>query len=75
MKMLNLFATFVSTMMYFGSLSSVNPLECLSMGNQEYKVRTEIVNVNSNEPLIYPFTIMTNIFSVSCKKQQKLLIY
>ena len=41
---------FISTMMYFGSLSNVNPLKCISMNNQECKVRPEIVNVNSNEP-------------------------
>ena len=45
---------FISTMMFFGcNLSSVNPLECVSMNNQECKVRPEIVNVNSNEPLFY----------------------
>ena len=48
---------FVSTLMFFGSLSSVNPLECVSMNNQECKVRPEIVNVNSNDPLFYPFSI------------------
>ena len=35
--------------MFFGRLSNVNPLECVSMNNQECKVRPEIVNVNSNE--------------------------
>ena len=39
----------ISTMMFFGTLSSVNPLECVSMNNQERKVRPEIVNVNSKE--------------------------
>ena len=53
-------------MMFFGSLSSVNPLECASMNNQEYKVRPEIVNVNSNEPLFYPFNIKTSKYSGSC---------
>ena len=43
---------FVSAMMFFGcSLSSVNPLECVSINNQECKVRPEIVNINSNEPI------------------------
>ena len=42
---------FVSTLMFFGSLSSVNPLKCVSMNNQECKVRPEVVNINSNEPL------------------------
>ena len=40
----------VSTMMLFGcNLSSINPLEFVSMNNQECKVRLEIDNVNSKE--------------------------
>ena len=43
---------FVSAMMFFGcNLSSVNPLECVSMNNQECKVRPEIINVNSKGPV------------------------
>ena len=57
---------FVSTLMFFGSLSSVNPLECVSMNNQECKVRPEIVNVNSNEPVYFPFSIKTRKCSGSC---------
>ena len=58
---------FVSTMMFFGcNLSSVNPLECVSMNNQECKVRPEIVNVNSDEPVFYPFSIKTSIYSGNC---------
>ena len=58
---------FVSTMMFFGcNLSSVNPLECVSMNNQECKIRPEIVNVNSNEPIFYPYSIRTSKCSGSC---------
>ena len=57
---------FVFTMMFFGSLSNVNPFECVSMRNQECKVSPEIVNVNSNEPLFYPFSIKTSKCSGSC---------
>ena len=58
---------FVSAMMFFGcSLSSVNPLECVSMNNQECKVRPEIVNANSYEPVFFPFSISL----VSVLKQQ-----
>ena len=42
---------FVSTLMFFGSLSSVNSLECVSMKNQECKVKPEIVDVSSNNPI------------------------
>ena len=58
---------FVLTMMFFGSSSSVNLLECVSINNQECKVRPEIVNVNSNEPIFYPFSIKTSKCSSSCK--------
>ena len=34
---------FVSTMTFFGSLSRINPLECMSMKNQECKVRPELL--------------------------------
>ena len=57
---------FIPRMMFFGSLSSINPLECVSMNNQECKVRPEIVSVNSNEPLFYPFSIKTSKCSGSC---------
>ena len=40
--------------MLFGySLSTVNPLQCVSINNQECKLRPEIVNVNSKEPRFY----------------------
>ena len=57
---------FISTMMFYGSLSSVNPLKYVSMNNLKRKVRPEIVNVNSNEPLFYPFSIKTSKCSGSC---------
>ena len=43
-------------------LSSVNPLstaqlKCVLITNQQYKVRPKIVNVNSVEPVFYPFSI------------------
>ena len=36
------------------------------MKNQECKVRPEIINVNSNEPVFYPFNIKTSKCSGSC---------
>ena len=57
----------VSAIMFFGcNLSSVNPLECVLMKNEECKVRTETVNVNNNEPVLYPFSIKTSKCSGSC---------
>ena len=56
----------ISTLMFFGRLSNVNPLECVSMNNQECKARPEIVNVNSNNPIFYPFSIKTSKCSGNC---------
>ena len=56
----------VSALMFFHSLSNVNPLECISMKNQECKVRPEIVNINSNNPIFYPFSVKINKCSGSC---------
>ena len=36
------------------------------MKNQECKVRPEIINANSNEPVFYPFSIKTSKCSGSC---------
>ena len=45
---------------------SVNSLKCVALNNQEYKVRPEIVNVNSKEPVFFPFSIKTSKWSGSC---------
>ena len=57
---------FVSAIMFFGSLLSISPLECVLMNNQECKVRPETVNANSNEPLFYPLSIKTSKCSGTC---------
>ena len=48
------------------SLFSANALECVSMNNQECKIRTKIIDINNNEPTLYPFSISVNKFSGSC---------
>ena len=54
-------------MMLFGcNLSRVNPLKCISMNNQECKLRPQIANVNSDEPVHFPFSIKTSKCSGSC---------
>ena len=58
-------------MFYIGSLFllslvSTTPLSCISMINQACKVRPEIINLNSNEPVFYPFSIKTSKCSGSC---------
>ena len=48
------------------NLSNLNSLECLSMNNQECKIRLEIININTNEPLFYPYSIKINRCKGSC---------
>ena len=48
---------FISGLMYFENLSNVNSLECVSIKNQKFKVRPEIVDINSKNPIFYPFSI------------------
>ena len=39
---------------------NVNSLKCVSMNNQECKTTTKKININSNEPVFYPFSIKVN---------------
>ena len=48
------------------SCTSVNSLSCISMNNQECKTRPQVVNVNGNEPVFFPFSIKTSKCSGSC---------
>ena len=58
---------FFTAMMFFRcNLSSLNPLKCISMNNQEYKARPEIVNVNNDEPVFFPFSIKTSKCNGCC---------
>ena len=52
--------------LFLSSLVSTTPLSCISMNNQACKVRPEIINVNFNEPVFYPFSIKTSKSSGSC---------
>ena len=47
-------------LLFFSSLVSAASLSCISMNNQACKIRPEIINVNSNEPILYPFSIKTS---------------
>ena len=52
--------------LFLSSLVSTTLLSCFSIHNQVRKVRPEIVNVNSNEPAFYPFSIKASKYSGSC---------
>ena len=46
--------------------TNANSLNCISMKNQECKIRPQVVNVEINNPIIYPFSIKINKFSGNC---------
>ena len=52
----------------FTNTNSLNatPLSCISMSNQEHKARPEIMHVNNNNPVFYPFSIKTSKCSGNC---------
>ena len=52
--------------MVLSNLVSTTSLSCVPMNNQERKVRPEVINVNSNEPVFYPFSIKTCKYNGSC---------
>ena len=54
------------TAMSFFNLSNVNSLEYVSMNNQECKIRPEIININTNEPDFYHYSIEINKCKGSC---------
>ena len=48
------------------SSSITGALNCISLKNQEFKVRPKIADVNSNNPMFYPFSIKINRCSGKC---------
>ena len=60
---------FVKKVFYLGLtvLSNfTNALNCISMKNQECKTRPQVINVNGDEPVFFPFSIKTSKCSGSC---------
>ena len=59
---------FFVALTFLTSINSLNaiPLSCISMKNQECKTRPQVVNVNSNNPIFYPFSIKTSKCSGNC---------
>ena len=48
------------------SFTNGSSLSFISMSNQACKARPEIINVNSNNPVFYPFSIKTSKCSATC---------
>ena len=47
---------FFTGLAFLSTLTSVNLLSCISMNNQECKVKPQVVNVNEDDPVFFPFT-------------------
>ena len=52
--------------LFLSSLVGATPLSYISINSQACKVRLEIGNVNSSEPVFYPFSIKTSKCIGSC---------
>ena len=53
------------------SFTNGNSLSCISMGNQECKKRPQVVNVNGDEPVFFPFNFETSKCSGSYNNNEK----
>ena len=51
---------FTATTFFSSNVLNVNSLECVTMDNHECKIRAEIISLNNNEPLFYPYSIKIN---------------
>ena len=57
---------FFAGLTFLSSFTKANSLSCISMNNQECKTRPQVVNVNGDEPVFFPFSIETSKCSGSC---------
>ena len=48
---------FFTGLVFLLTLTSGNLLSCISMNNQECKVRPQFVNVNGDDPVFFRFSI------------------
>ena len=46
--------------------TNANSLSCISMNNHECKTKPQVVYVNGDEPVLFPFSIKTSRCSGSC---------
>ena len=46
---------------------NVDSLYCVSINNQKCKIRSEIINVNTNKPMFHLYSITSNKCKGSCK--------
>ena len=57
---------FYSSNIFGYNILNVNSLKCVSISNQKCKLRSKIINVNTNEPMFCPYSITINKCKGSC---------
>ena len=60
---------FIKKLLFYrtvSTLTSVYSLSCISINNQECKIRQQIVSVNGDDPVFFPFSIKASKCSDSC---------
>ena len=57
---------FVAMTFFSYNLLNVDPLKCVSIINLEWKIRPQLININSDNPLFYLFSIEKNKCNGSC---------
>ena len=64
-KLFSIGFTILSDFTNASSLNAIS-LSCISMRNQRCKTRPQVVNINGDEPAVFPFSIETSKCSGSC---------
>ena len=57
---------FFTGLTILSSFTSINSLNCISMKNQECETIPQVVNVNGDEPVFFPFSTKTSKCSSRC---------
>ena len=57
---------FTSATFIIYNFVNVNSLEFFSVNDQKCEIRSEIININSNKPVFYPYSIKINGRKGSC---------
>ena len=57
---------FTTVVTFFNLFLNTSSLECMSMINQKCMPRPKIIDVNTNDPVFYPYSIKVNKCSGTC---------
>ena len=57
---------FFTGLAFLSTLKSLNLMSFISINNQKYKVRPQIVNVNGDNPAFFPYSVKASKCSGSC---------